>query len=237
MSATAAQAFFNPTTLAGLLTGWEIQTDQITTSRQRAQALGAEGDEIASQLFDQKTTISIPFVATSASAAVPKAGQIIGGFHIDSVTVNFSNTAFVTMTLAGHKHGSSNHSACRTYTGSLTTIGVMFGCPAAPLGFATLPTGAGVRSYTYTLTTNHVDELGSQGNYLASDNYDGTETAEIELCDTCDVAADTTIPSDSDERAVRPWTLVTNGHNRGNTQAEASSGTVERHIKHDTSNP
>ena len=223
MSATAAQAFFNPTTLAGLLSGWEIQTDQITTSRQRAQALGADGDEIASQLFDQKATISIPFVATSASAAIPKAGQILGGFHIDTVTVNFTNTTFVTMTLAGHKHGSSNHPACRTYTGSLTTVGVLFGCPAAPVGLS-IPSGAGVRSYTYTLSVNHVDELGSQGNFLAADNYDGTETAEVELCDTGDVAADT------------GWDLVTNGHNRGNTQAETSSGTAEHHIAHDSSN-
>ena len=224
MSATAAQAFFNPTSLVGLLTGWEVQTDQITTSRQRAQALGADGDEIASQTFDERTTISVPFVATSASAAVPKAGQIIGGFHIDSVTVNFSNTAFVTMTLAGHKHGSSNHPACRTYTGSLTTIGVMFGCPASPLGLV-IPTGAGVRSYTYTLTANHVDELGSQGNYLASDNYDGTETAEVELCDTGEITA------------AQGWDLVSNGHTRGNTQAETSTATAERHIAHDTSNP
>ena len=236
MSSSAAQAFFNPTTLAGLLPGWEIQTDQITTSRQRAQALGADGDEIASQTFDPKATISIPFVATAANAAIPKGGAIIGGFHIDTITVNFSNTAFVTMTLAGHKHGSSNHPACRTYTGSLTTIGnSTFGCPAAPLGFV-IPTGAGVRSYTYTLSVNHVDELGSQGNFLAGENYDGTETAEVELCDIGDVSADSTIPADSDERAARPWTLVTNGHNRGNTQAETSSGTVERHIKHDTSN-
>ena len=224
MANNAAQAFFNPTSLVGLLTGWEVQTDQITTSRQRAQALGADGDEIASQTFDERTTISVPFVATADNAAIPKAGQIIGGFHIDSATVNFTNTAFVTMTIAAHKHGSADHPAGRTYTGSLTTIGCKFGCPASPVGVS-IPTGAGVRSYTYTLTANHVDELGSQGNYLASDNYDGTETAEVELCDTGEITA------------AQGWDLVSNGHTRGNTQAETSTATAERHIAHDTSNP
>ena len=220
---TAAQAFFNPASAFGTLTGWEIQTVNPTTSRQRAQALGAYGDEIASQTYDPRTTASATYVATADTATVPKAGQILNGYHIDSVTVNFSNTAFVTMTLQGHKHGSASHPAGRTYTGSLSTIGTKFGCPAAPLGF-TIPTGAGVRSYTYTLTTNHVDELGSQGNYLASDNYDGTEQAEIELCDTGDITA------------ASGWDLVSDGHTRGNTQAETSTATAERHIAHDTSN-
>lgn len=223
MASTAAQAFFNPTSLAGALTGWEIQTDQITTQRQRAQALGADGDEIASQTYDARTTVSVPFVATSASAAIPKAGQIVGGFHIDTVTVNFSNTDFVRMTVQGHKHGSSNHPACRAYTGSLTTIGVLFGCPATPVGVS-IPSGAGVRSVTYTLTCNHVDEPGSTGNFLAADNYDGSETVEVELCDTGDISA------------AQGWDLVDDGHARGNTVAEASTATAVRHIAHDSSN-
>ena len=40
-------------------------------------------------------------------------------------------------------------------------------------GIFIIPTDAGVRSFTYNLKLNHVDEPGSQGNFLAGDNYDG----------------------------------------------------------------
>ncbi len=224
MSNEAAQAFFNPTSPFGALTGWEDQTDNPTTSRQRAQALGANGDEIASQTYDARTNATGEYVATADSAVIPKAGEIKNGYHIDSVQVRYANNDFVKMTLQGHKHGSSNHPACRTYTGSLSTIGVKFGCPAAPVGVS-IPSGAGVRSVNYNLTCNHVDELGSQGNFLAADNYDGSETVEVELCDTNDITA------------ASGWDLVSNGHTRGNTQAETSSATVEKHIAHDSASP
>lgn len=234
MSNEAAQAFFNPSDALSL-PGWEIQTDNPATSRQRAQSLGREGDEIASKTFDNRTNLTANYTATADNAAIPKAGQIVGGYHIDNITVNFSNTAFVTMTITAHKHGSSNHPTCRTYTGSLTNISSKFGCPSIPIG-TSVPTGAGVRSCTYTLSCNHVDELGNQGEYLAAENYDGTETMEVELCDTGNITANDAIPTDATERAARPWTLVTNGHTRGNTQAETSTATVERHIAHDVVN-
>lgn len=219
-STTAAQAFFNPESAFGEFAGWEIQTVNPTTQRQRAQALGKDGDEIASKTYDHRTTASATFVATADNAEIPKAGAIVGGYHIDTITVNFTNTDYVHMTVQGHKHGTAAHATCRTYTGSLTTIGTKFGCPATLEGLA-IPAGAGVRSYTYTLTCNHVDELGRQGDFLAADNYDGSETAECELCETGDIAA------------AEGWDLVTDGHTRGNTQAETATATAERHIAHD----
>ena len=223
---TAAQAFFNPSSPFGALTGWEDQTDNPTTSRQRAQALGADGDEIAAKTYDARTNVTGEYVATADSAAIPKAGEIKNGYHIDSIQVRYANNDFVKMTLQGHKHVGENvvsHAvnSCRTYTGSLQTIGTKFGCPDAPVGVS-IPSGAGVRSVNYSLSCNHVDELGSQGDFLAGDNYDGSETVEVELCDTGNITA------------AQGWDLVNDGHTRGNTQAETSSATVEKHIAHDS---
>lgn len=215
-------AFFNPTSPFGALTGWEIQTNTPNTGVTRAQALGSDGDEIASKTHDAKTTVSATYVLKTATGCkIPKFGEILGGYHVDTVSIQFANTAFVMMTLTGHKHGSSAHPACRTYTGSLTQIASNFGCPSTIVGM-TIPQNAGVRSMTYNLQGNHVDELGSAGDFLAADNYDGNETVDVELCDSGAISATT------------GWTLVSTGNSFGNNAAETSTATVEKHIAHNT---
>lgn len=219
-------AFFNPVSPFGTLTGWEVQGDTPSTSVQRAQSLGADGDEIASRTFDSKETVSANYVVDSsaASVAIPKAGAVIGGYHVDSVSIQFTQNDFVKMTVSGHKHGGNSHAAgsCRMYTGTLDTVPVRFGCPDADdiVGLV-VPADCGVRSYTYTVSCQHVDEPGSSGNWLAGDNYDGVETAEIELCDTADVAA------------ASGWTLTAKSKPRTNTGAQSSSGSAEHHLQHD----
>ncbi len=221
MSSTTA--FFNPTSPFGSLTGWEDQTDNPQTQRQRAQALGKDGDEIASQTYDEKTVVTAEYVAKSASAAIPEIGSILNGYHVDTIQLRYVNTDFARMTITGHKHGSSAHPACRTYkdsgTGAVTTVGVLFGCPATPAGF-TIPQGAGVRSCSVTFQVNHVDELNGSGSFLAGDNYDGSMTAETELCDTGTITA------------ASGWSLMADGHARGNTVAETSTATAEKHLAH-----
>lgn len=217
-----ATAFFNVTSPFGTLTGWEAQNDNPSTSRDRAQALGADGDETASKTYNAKTSVSATYVLKSKTGCkIPKYGEILNGYHVDSVSIKFTNTGFVAMDLAGHKHGTASHPACRTYTGSLTTIANEFGCPSSVPGM-TIPTNAGVRSVTYTLTGNHVDEPNSTGDFLAAENYDGHETVDCELCDTGTITA------------ASGWDLVTDSHGRGNTSAETSSASVEKHIAHDS---
>lgn len=214
--------FFNPASPFGTLTGWEVQNNTPTTSVTRAQQLGSEGDEIASRTHDAKTSASASYTLKTASGCkIPKFGEILGGYHVDSVTINFTNTGFVTMTIAGHKHGASAHPACRKYTGSLTTIASNFGCPASPIGVS-IPAGAGVRSWTWTLQGNHQDELGSEGNFLAADNYDGNETTDVELCDSGAITAST------------GWTITSSSTAQGNTAVETSSATAEHHLAHDS---
>jgi len=219
-----ATAFFNTTSPFGALTGWEINNETPTSSNDRAQALNAEGDELAHAEYNAKTTVSATYVIKAITAGqtrkIPKFGEILNGYHVDSVSISFTNTGFVGMTITGHKHGSAAHPVCRTYTGSLAAIVAEFGCPATLTGFD-IPDNAGVRSYTWTLDGNHQDELNGTGNFLGAENYDGKESVDCELCDTGAITA------------ASGWTLMTAANPTGNTVAETSTASAEHHIAHD----
>lgn len=218
-----ATQFFNPSSI-GNITGWEVQTGSDSTSLDRAQALGADGDEIASQTHNSKISATTSYVIKATNASVPKLGAIINGYHIDSIAITFNATAFVMMSLTGHKHGSTAHPACRTYSLSISTISQLFGCPSTiPCGLTVATgTGTGVRSITFSASLNHVDELNNVGNFLAADNYDGKETITVQLCDTANCTAQT------------GWDITSSGDDTGNTSAETTSTTAEHHIAHDT---
>jgi len=223
---TAATEFFGPVSPFGTLSGWEVQKNNPTRSVQRAQALKANGDELAAQTYDGKENESAEYVVSDDNAAIPLPGSVLGNYHIDTVQVKFVDNDFCRMTVTGHKHTGGNPShtdgSTRKYAGTLTTVPCKFGCPSASQlsGIFIIPTDAGVRSFTYNLKLNHVDEPGSQGNFLAGDNYDGSETADIELCDTNNISV------------ASGWTLMTDGHAKGNTEATAASATAERHLQH-----
>lgn len=224
-----ATAFFNPDDAFGLATGtgvkWEAQSHTPNTTQDRAQWLKADGDEGGKRLHNTKTSITCVYTATADDAPIPMFGDILNGWHVDNVQVAWTNTGFAQMTVTGHKHGSASHPACRKYkgsfgcTGQVTTPNVvsMFGCPAAVTGMS-LPANAGVRSVQYTLTGNHIDELGSQGEFLAGQNHDGNETVTAELCDEGTISA------------AAGWDATTVGGTQGNTQAETATATVVKHI-------
>ena len=54
--------FFDPANLLAF-SGWVRQTPQKTTNKNRASALGEDGDEIASQDYGDQTQITVPFVS------------------------------------------------------------------------------------------------------------------------------------------------------------------------------
>ena len=192
--------FFDPTSEFGALADWEQQTgSNPNTSEQRASALGQHGDEIRWQGYGRQTALAATFVAVKASGllTVPNVGLVVGGVHIDSLSVAYTNTGFPTLTLNGHRHDSGNsHTACRQYKPTVR-LPAVFGCPrelamtgATPENVFALTPQAEIdtRSVTYTLTTNHVDEMDREGGHLAEDNYDGSETLAVELTGDADAA-------------------------------------------------
>lgn len=211
--------FFEAECPFGGLTGWTPQSGA-NTSRNFSQAvmLGKTGDFHASADYDPKETVSCTYKANEAGADIPAAGQVLNGWHIDSVEVSWSQTDFVSMTVSGHKHlAGKGDKNCRTYKGSIAKAGG-FGCPASLGPFSVGENPVGVRSYSYSVTCNHEDVLAGDGNHFASDNYDGMETLSIELT------------GEIEFQAKDGWHLDTDGRTPSNTTATSMSATYSKHI-------
>jgi len=225
-----AVTFFVPDSPFGDFADWKLNTGgNPNTTEQRAQALGPDGDEIAWKGYGKKTALTATYVATKAvgDLVIPKAGQVVGGCHIDSVQVAYNQTGYPIMTLSGHRHDHGNpHTTCRTYTGSVTLPAAAIGIPAAFGDVFKLQPSAevGMRGATYTLSVIHVDEMDGVGGQLAGENRDGTEELAIEL--TADAA-----PTDYAVSAA--WHLGTLAKALGNTVATTSSLNLTHHIAHD----
>ena len=215
-----ANGFFEAYCPFGGFEGWVPQTGgNSSKSCSQATMLDASGDFVAGADYDQKETISATYKANAAGAEIPAVGQVLNGYHIDSVEISWSQTDFVSMTVNAHKHlAGKGDSKCRTYAASLETVGG-FGCPSAIGPFSVGTQTVGVRSASYSLACNHVDELDGEGKHFASDNYDGTETITVEL-----TGAGVFPVSEG-------WHLDTEGKNTGNTGATTSSATYSRHIE------
>ena len=203
------------------LTGWVAQSGgDVTVTEQNAVALGANGDSIAEQGYDPKQELSVSYIATGNGVAIPSVGDILNGWHVDSVSVSWSNTDWAKLTISAHKHGTAAHETCRVYEPTITATGG-FGCPTA-IGLFTLGTtsGVGVRSVSYSLQTNHVDEMKHDGSHLAGDNYDGTETLTIETTGAY------TFPASSDG-----WHNDSADEKHTNTGATTTSCTYTKHLQ------
>lgn len=217
-----ANGFFEASSPFGDFPGWVPQTGgNSSKTYNQAVMLGATGDFHAGADYDQKETISATYKANTTGAKIPAVGQVVNGYHIDSVEISWSQTDFVSMTVNGHKHLSGTADAnCRTYTGTIGDIGG-FGCPSSIGPFAVGKQTVGVRSASYSLACNHVDELDGEGRHFASDNYDGTETLTIELT------------GEGMFSAADGWHLDTEAKNTGNTSATTTSATYSHHITAD----
>ncbi len=231
--ATENVKFFDPADLL-TFTGWVRQTPNKNTNTNRASALGADGDEIASQDWGPQTQITVPFVSTGTSGnlTLPVVGSVQGGWHIDSFSLTYNQAGFPTLSVTAHKHGSTAHDTCRTYTPTLTCP-AQFGIPdlgtsaGSSFGGFTVDKIVGMRSLTYSMQVNHVDENKGDGSHLAGDNYDATESVAFE---TTGIA---TITAPAAGTGQRPWTCESAGENTSNVAASTASATFTRHVAHD----
>lgn len=224
-----AYAFFNPTNyFENETTGWEIQSSQESFSCQRGQSLNSCGDETKYCIYDKKTSVTCNYaIADSQTAIIPRVGSISSnGFHVDSVSVNYSAVDYVTMTINGHKHAETAngtaHATCRTYGGSIANIDTEFGCPSTITGLV-IPDTAYVRSFVHNVSCTHNDVLGANGEWCASENRDGVETVSVELSDNSTITADVS----------HGWSINSGSYNRSNTTEESQSAEATRHFSFD----
>lgn len=225
--------FFEPTCPITVDSNWEFQDGgAVQNSRTRANELGRTGDEILKRLHNSKGTTSFVFVhkGTGTKYVFPKIGLVDAGWHIDNFSVKWDRTKIAAvMTVNCHKHnGGTAHEvgSCRTYTPSLSNAieVVAFGVPGNLGAAFALASGAVVdlRDATYTVGAQHVDELNRSGEELKGNNYDGSETLDVNLTGAA-----------TGDDYTSEWDQVTDGVTPTKTGATASSFHFENHISAD----
>lgn len=229
--------FFNPADPFASVhpANWEVQSCSPSISNQRAQGLAANGDEAAYQIYGGQESCTVEYkvldgTGISLAAFAPGAVDPTTGYHCDGVTVNYTGTDYPSISVSCHKHthcedgvtshGSPHRVAQVSFMGGNLPYG--FGIPVS-LRKAVGVTGdlsVGVTSLSYQTGITHQDEAGATGGYLASDNRDGTETISLGL--TGVLSADPT-PGEG-------WTMTEKSTPTGNTAAETSTYTFEKHV-------
>lgn len=206
-------------------TNWTIQSVNPSTTKERVQGLGADGDEVASALYGERNTDSVTYKCYSASGnlALPKIGDVDTdtGWHIDSVALTLSASDYPTIVVGIHKHGAKKHTACRTYTPSLT-IPAGRGIPAGVAGFTTTDIGVGISAFAYNITATHVDATDGNGDYLAADNCTGMETVSMTLTGTATITSPT------------GWDCTSDAKTESNTSNDTESLEYTHALAHDT---
>lgn len=236
--------FFAPEHAIETPADWELQTGaNPTISRQRAQSLKENGDELHTVQYGAQIAYNENFNAKkyTGDLTIPNAGAISSGAHIDTLTVTYSQTGAPTLAVTSHKHATvagaaEAHDVCRVYEPSVILPARAIGVPSAlkfKKGTAgtltdvfTLPAGIGMRSMTYVLQVTHTDVPDGDGNHLAGQNRDGVETLTLEFTGKVAVSE---LAIDSD------WMLPDNdADGMGNTQETTKSITISKHLAYST---
>ena len=217
--------------IAAIGENWEFQNQNaVQRSRDYLNELGKRGDEILHALVNGKTTTGWQFLSTAVSGnlTILKVGQVIGGYHIDSVEVSWDRgQPKPKLTIAGHAHDGveGGHNSCRTYSSTVTIPATAFGIPS-DLGAVKLSDSAEVdyRSARYSLSCSHIDETGRTGNQLAGNNHDGVESFSVEFTGEAE---------GSDYEIADGWSCPTSSQTPSNTGVTTSSLELVHHIASD----
>jgi hypothetical protein len=162
----------------GIGASWVRQGSTPATEKQRAMALGATGQEVASTLYDSTDNVRESWVAKDAVAlTIPDLGSVVDDYVVTSIKLGTSNTGFATLDITAHKHTDGTPSmTCAT--GGAALITAAYG--ALTLGCST----SGVlNSSSIEYTCQHAEAKGATGDNVAGENYDGKQTVTLTYID------------------------------------------------------
>ena len=219
--------FFNPADVLSLnAANWIQQENNIVDSVQRAQGLGALGDEAVSTTHGGGSAGSVVYEnhEESGSMTLPQIGSVLGGYHVDSWSLVYSPTGWPRLTVNVHQHDDNAHADTDLNEFTMTLAPAAgFGVPR-DLGISGLGAVNGVKGCTYTLGCTHVDEDNGEGDHLAGENRDGIETLAYEFTGS-DMGDDFDGPAG--------WDEMSDGTPKSNTAAETTSMSWENHVARD----
>ena len=158
----------------GAPTGWVPRGPAVSVVKDRANVLNGIGNEVASQLHNERTEVTQEFAPASASVTptVPATiGALLDEVILTGISLSTSATGFVSMTLTGHQHANNAHvdnlkkvAHGVTLSGSFGTTDFMGATPGA---------NASLESSSCDITVQHIDVQNGDGNHLVGENFDG----------------------------------------------------------------
>jgi hypothetical protein len=157
----------------GIGASWAWQGASPANAVQRAQALGATGQEVAKSLYDSTDTVTENWMAKdTVDLAIPDLGSVVDDYVVTDITVATINTGFATLAITGHKHtdGTPTFTAATGYAALITAA---FG--ALNLSGATGASGT-LNSSSIQATCQHAEAKGADGNNVAGENYNAMQT-------------------------------------------------------------
>jgi hypothetical protein len=162
----------------GVGASWVRQSSTPANEKQRANALGATGQEVASTLYDSTDNVSESWVAKDVvDLAIPDLGSVVDDYVITSIKLGTSNTGYATLEMTGHKH-TDGTPGMTCATGGAALITAAFG--ALTLGCST----SGVlNSSTIEYTCQHAEAKGATGDNVAGENYDAKQVVTLVYID------------------------------------------------------
>lgn len=151
----------------GTLTGWAIQSVTVSDENKRGTAPDEIGNEAAAQLHDNTQQVTTNYKATVKTApAIPaNIGGDINGITTTQISVSTDSEDFATMTLTGHVHTDGTHGTCKSVAHGMS---LQRGFGASAFG---VTGGESVRSSELTITCEHSEVPGEDGDTAGGENY------------------------------------------------------------------
>jgi len=198
----------------GAFTGWESKGSNDNVTSKRAVAMDDKGDEVASQLHDEKTDTTENLECNDDTNSIPAAvGALENARILTGIFIQTSAEGYAQMTLTGHNHTDNAHAASpalRTATHGIT-LASCFGATDFLAG--TAGTDASPISGSIDIKCDHVDQVDKDGNHLVGENHNFTMEAKTTWAGVPTTPADTgwdvTVKTTTDENTGFQKTEVT----------------------------
>ena len=173
---------FGASQVLGTITGWNEQQPSSGTNLQRKFSLGLTGNETADKTLDNKTEVTVPYVAaTAGTVALPGTiGAVVNSLMLTSIQVNTTAEDFARLTLVAHDHNDGNPHDGSENSGT-HAIPNINGFGATDFLNGTAGDNASLASSSLTIKCEHVDILGGTGTvgtHTAGENYHAMIEAE-----------------------------------------------------------
>jgi len=222
------------TNLFGLGANFNPQTSNADLREDAANIMDATGNIECETMVNERTEYSnsfaycngTPDIKTDLATLLTKFGDVHDSKKVDTLTINFEKGQYATVDIAGHNHTANAHVAglpdgyCDA--SAALAAGLGFGVPDYSI---TMGDNASPISATLTLSGNHIDREGEDGNHWQGK----TTTYRAELTMTIE-GVPTDITAAAIETDAVGWTVDSINATDGNQDFDGYVFTMHRHF-------